>query len=71
MVDAGRKLFHPVSHHQESIVGILAILFYYAPDHPDIPVVKSVEGLVQDQQVRILHEGSGNQDDSQFSAGHV
>ena len=63
----GRQLLFVVSHHNHRLVSSLTERFYHILYKASVPQVKSVQRLVQYQQLGVFYEGSCQQHQSLFA----
>ena len=71
MVDAGGKFFLIVGDEDKGNGRILTVFIYQALYHAAIVEVEAMEGLVENQQVGLLHESTGEKNQALLTTRHL
>lgn len=71
MVDTFRQFLLIVGDHDESLVGALAEGLYDVLDEAAVVEVETVEGLIEDEEVGVFDEGTGEEYEALLAAGEL
>lgn len=71
MGDAGGQFLFVVGDHDERLVGALAESFDDVLHQLTVFVVEAVQGLVEDEQLWVFDEGTGNEHEALLAAGQL